>query len=80
MSLSECADLHGRLGNAVAAKFLVDLIKVNTGVCTYTPHIVLYALLIYKYIWTHKLCRYIHISLLSVLAPVLIHGSKNWLL
>lgn len=34
MSLSECADLHGRLGNAVATKFLVDLIKVDTGVTT----------------------------------------------
>ena len=40
MSLSECADLHGRLGNAVATKFLVDLIKVDTGVCAlmYTAH------------------------------------------
>ena len=43
MSLSECADLHGRLGNAVAAKFLVDLIKVNTG----------------AYIRTYLYCAYI---------------------
>ena len=38
MSLSECADLHGRLGNAVATKFLVDLIKVNTGADVHAYH------------------------------------------
>lgn len=52
MSLSECADLHGRLGNAVATKFLVDLIKVDTSVCalTYTTHT-----LAHTYIHVHML-------------------------
>ena len=63
MSLSECADLHGRLGNAVAAKFLVDLIKVNTGVCTYTPHSVICItnIQMYIYIYGHTNCAGIYI-------------------
>lgn len=48
MSLSECADLHGRLGNAVATKFLVDLIKVNTG-----ADVLVYIMCMWIHTYTH---------------------------